>query len=238
MISIQEDKAGVAAFAASHVAKLIEASTGRFVLALSGGSTPKSFHRVLVEDFAELPWDRVDVFVSDERAVDPTDDNSNVRMARETLVDPLGLELVAPDGVAADPAKAATAYEAALLRATNGTGAVDVVMLGMGDDGHTASLFPGYAPPNPTNGLVAAAQAPSDTAATRRLTFTFEAIRRAKEVVVLVAGESKAAALHRVIDERDEALPLTRVFLERNGKVTLIADAAAAKDLVPMGVHR
>ncbi|MEQ9500107.1 MAG: 6-phosphogluconolactonase [Deltaproteobacteria bacterium] len=234
----------MAAFAASHVAKLIAASTGRFVLALSGGSTPKLFHRVLVEDFAELPWDRVDVFVSDERAVEPTDDNSNVRMARETLVEPLGLKLVAPDGVATDPAKAAAAYEVALLGATNGTGAADVVMLGMGDDGHTASLFPGYAPPNPPNppnplnGLVAAAQAPADTVATQRLTFTFEAIRRAKEVVVLVAGESKAAALHRVIDERDETLPLTRVFLERNGKVTLIADAAAAKDLVPMGVHR
>ncbi|MEQ8277753.1 MAG: 6-phosphogluconolactonase [Deltaproteobacteria bacterium] len=235
MISIQEDKASVAAFAASHVAKLIEASAGRFVLALSGGSTPKLFHRVLVEDFAGLPWDRVNVFVSDERAVEPTDENSNVRMARETLVDPLGLKLLAPDGVAANPAKAATAYEAALLGATNGTGAADVVMLGMGDDGHTASLFPDYDPPN---GLVAAAQAPKETVAARRLTFTFEAIRRAKEVVVLVAGESKAAALHRVIDERDTALPLTRVFLERNGKVTLIADAAAAKDLVPMGVHR
>ncbi len=238
MIEILEDKQALAAWAASWVAERIEASSGRFVLALSGGSTPRLFHRILVEDFGALPWDRVEAFVSDERAVPPDDERSNVRMVKETLLDPLGAKAPAfhaPTGIAEDCAKAAAAYEAALLAATNGTGAADLVMLGMGEDGHVASLFPGFEAPT---GLVAAAEAPAETVAARRLTWTFEALKRAKDVVVLVAGAGKAEALHRVIDERDESLPLARVFMERGGRVTLVTERAAAAQLSPVGVHK
>lgn len=237
MIEILDDKDALAAWAASWVAQRIEASTARFVIALSGGSTPKLFHRILAQDFASLPWDRVDAFVSDERAVPPDDERSNVRMARETLIEPLGANaptLFVPTGIAEDARRAAHDYEAALLEATSGTGVADVVMLGMGDDGHVASLFPGFEAPF---GLVAAVDAPAETVATRRVTFTFEALKRARDVVVLVAGASKAAALHRVIDERDASLPLARVFMDRGGRVTLVTERAAAAQLDPVGVH-
>lgn len=229
-IVVVEDKVALAEWAAAHVAAAIERHEGRFVLALAGGSTPRLLHRVLADEYKALPWERVDLFVSDERAVPPDDERSNVGMVEASLIRPLGDRaptFYRPDGVGEDVEAAAAAYEAKLLARTNGTGAGDIVMLGMGDDGHTASLFPGFGEPD---GLVAATLAPSDTVASERLSFTYSALARAKELLVVVAGESKAAALAAVLEAGDD-LPLTRALARCPGRVTLAADRAAAARL-------
>src|SRR5687768_8225963 len=115
----------------------------RFSIALSGGSTPKLFHRALVAMKDELDWAKIQVFYSDERAVPPDHEQSNHRVAKETLLDHVPIpaanvhRIEADDG---DTTRAATAYERELAEPP------DLVMLGMGPDGHTASIFPGREP--------------------------------------------------------------------------------------------
>lgn len=229
-LEIVDDMDGVAAAAAARVEQLVDKrDRERFVLALSGGSTPKRFHAVLAEAHAEqIPWAQVDLFLSDERAVAPDDERSNTRMVRETLLAPLGERaptLFLPDGIADDPVSAAAAYEKQLQERAN-EGRADLVMLGMGGDGHTASLFPGFDEPT---GLIAAVDAPADNVVTRRVSFTYEALARAKDVMVLVSGEGKAEKLAAILERRED-FPLTRVLARRNHTI-VIADRAAAAQL-------
>jgi 6-phosphogluconolactonase len=206
---IASDAAALAEAAARDLVRLGNeaiAAHGRFLVALSGGSTPRAMHMRLAggELRNELDWTRAEIFWSDERAVGPDDQQSNYRMARETLLDPLHIDPARVHrmrGEADDLDAAAREYESALVRiAGDASGevppALDLVLLGMGGDGHTASLFPGTRALDVTDRLVVANDVPR--LSTRRLTFTFDLILAARAVRILIAGSDKAAVLQAV----------------------------------------
>jgi 6-phosphogluconolactonase len=196
-----------------------------FALALPGGSVATHFFPRL----ARMPvdWSRVEFFWGDERAVPPDDPRSNYAAARALWLDPAGV----PDASvhpmradAADLAGAAAEYEA-LLR-SRAAPCLDLVLLGVGPDGHVCSLFPGRPALEEEQRLVV----PEDDAPKpprRRLTLTLPMIAGASHVVVAALGEEKAPALHRSVDERDPELPLARV-LDAAPRALLLLDPPAA----------
>jgi len=205
------------------------AHRGRFRVALSGGSTPRALHRELAARPDAVDWGRTDVFFGDERAVPPDHPDSNYRMARETLLEPAHV----PDanvrrmqGEASDLDAAARAYEAAL---TAGAAApwLDLVLLGMGPDGHTASLFPGTTAVEERARACVAVDVPQLRA--RRLTLTVPVLSGATEVAFLIAGREKAEALRDVLGETDcgRQHP-AQLIMRRPGPVVIFCDRAAA----------
>jgi 6-phosphogluconolactonase len=216
---------------------------GRFVVALAGGSTPRALYTLLATDrFARrIDWTRVHVCFGDERCVPPGDPASNYRMASEALLArvPIPSAQVHRMRGEDDPATAAAAYERelrALFATADGPprtarGArFDLVLLGMGDNGHTASLFPGLpAVRESRRWIVAARPAEVETA---RLTLTPPVIDAAAEVVFLVAGAEKAAMLRRVLrgPYDPDQLP-AQIVRPTAGRLTWLVDAAAASPL-------
>ncbi len=199
-------------------------SQDRCSLALAGGSTPRPVYEHLA---AELPnrdqWSRIDVFFGDERCVPPTDPASNYRLAKEALLD--RVPIIAPqihrmEGERADHDEAARAYEAIL------PGRLDLLVLGLGNDGHTASLFPGAVSLAETRRRVVAVRAPK--APFDRLTITPPVILQARLTVMLVVGADKAEALARAVDG-PYAPDSTPGQLARTG--LWMADTAAAARL-------
>jgi 6-phosphogluconolactonase len=172
------------------------ATRGTCAIALSGGSTPKRLFQLLAARGRDaLPYDRVELWWGDERCVPPDHADSNYRMARETLIEPLGLQHV--HRIPAEQADAADVYERELVAALGTPPVFDYVMLGMGADGHTASLFP-HSP-----GLAERARwviANAIDAKTTRITLTVPTILAARAIRFLVAGAEKADALHAVLD--------------------------------------
>jgi 6-phosphogluconolactonase len=183
-------------------------------LALAGGRTPRELYRRLAA--LEYRWEGVDVFFGDERCVPPDDPDSNFRMASEALLSSVSARVHRMRGEACD----AATYERE-LRAVFGEGVpvFDLVFLGMGADGHTASLFPGDAALEESQRLVVTVARPDH----RRLTLTLPVLSASRLAVFLVSGEEKRGALRRVL--ADEDLPAARVAARR---VVIIADAAAA----------
>ncbi|MBA3658488.1 MAG: 6-phosphogluconolactonase [Gemmatimonadales bacterium] len=170
-------------------------SQERCSLALSGGSTPRPVYECLAAESAGDVWGRVDVFFGDERCVRPTDPASNFRMAREALLDRVPVDpahVHRMEGERADRDTAALTYEAIL------PARLDVLILGLGDDGHTASLFPSAPSLAERGRRVVAVRAPRPPF--DRLTITPPVILEARLTVALVAGADKALALARVID--------------------------------------
>jgi 6-phosphogluconolactonase len=191
-----------AAEAAAATIRDIVESAGRCSLVLSGGTTPRGLYRRLASRFRDaVPWVDVHVFWSDERCVPHDDVRSNYRMARETLLDhvpcPSGNVHAMPDGTA-DPARAAREYEAMLREYfADAPPAFDLTILGLGADGHTASLFPGAAALREGTPWVlpvtAAAEPPS------RLTLTLPVLTASTRTWFLVSGSNKADAVRRVL---------------------------------------
>jgi len=199
---------------------------GRFTLALTGGSTPHDAYRILAAEHREdVDWKRVDFFVGDERMVPLDDPRSNFGTARRLWLDALALpgERLHPMPVGANDDAAARACERE-LRACAPQG-LDCVLLGLGDDGHTASLFPGQIAHLPASRWVIAARAPASSPVERRLSLTFNALAAARELVFLVTGASKAGVVARVL-AGDCRLPAAQV--RSRGEVRWILDAAAA----------
>lgn len=223
VVAADEDE--LARLAADWLADAVQQSVargGRCSLALSGGSTPRPAYERLAARCV-LPWESVEVYFGDERAVPPTHPASNYRMAREALIDRVGL---APPRVhrmeTDDPdLEAAAARYAALL-----PDALDLLVLGMGQDGHTASLFPGSPALGESARKVVPARAPVPPV--QRLTITPPVIAAARRVAVLVAGAAKAPVVARVLRGpwRPEELPAQ---LARHG--TWLLDRAAAAEL-------
>lgn len=177
-------------------------STGRCSLVLSGGSTPRTMYGLLASRFREqIPWAHVHVFWGDERYVPPDDAQSNYRMAKETLLDhvPCPAANVHPMPTHfSDPDAAARDYEATLRSYFSGAPpAFDLVLLGLGPEGHTASLFPGSPALAEATRWVMAVTAPADPAV--RLTLTFAVLNQAANVQFLVTGSNKARALHHIL---------------------------------------
>lgn len=176
--------------------------TGRCSLVLSGGRTPTRFHELLASRFrGRVPWPHVHVFWGDERYVPHDHPQSNYRMAKETLLDhvPCPAANVHPMPThVSDPAVAAQDYEATLERYwADQDPRFDLVLLGMGAEGHTASLFPGAPALRERTHWVVAATVPADPP--RRLTLTLRALARSAHAHFLVAGADKVPALRHVL---------------------------------------
>ena len=213
---------------------------GRFWLALSGGSTPRRLYELLVEDRyrARIAWSKLELFWSDERAVAPDHPRSNFRMAREAMLDTLALRA---DQVHRMPAErgdleaAAREHQAELARISGvpPDGApprFDVVLLGLGPDAHTASLFPGSGALAERERWIVHARASAEPV--DRLTFTFPLLNAARLLLVLVAGASKAPALAEVLEGARDPERLPAQGLEPcDGRVLWLVDAAAAGGL-------
>lgn len=224
----------------------------RFRMALAGGSTPKPVYKLLAEPpFAGLmPWQDTEVFWGDERCVAPADPRSNERMARETLIDRVSIPAgqVHPmrcSGMAAEAA--AGEYERLLRRSFATTDApgtpgfgLDLVLLGMGANGHTASLFPGFDALDDRERWVVAAQEDPDTAEATsgtgerlwRVTLSASFINRAALVLFVVSGASKAAAVKGVLEREGDARELpARAIRPAAGRVLWLLDEEAASQL-------
>ena len=216
------------------------AARGRGTVALSGGSTPKRMGELLAAPpFREqVPWGDLEVFWGDERWVPLESKESNAGEAKRILLDrvpasPARINPVPTPDLVADPHVAAEMYEAQ-LRLVFGTvdsvPAFDLLLLGMGDDGHTASLFPGTSPIHEQRRLAVAHRVPKLDA--ERLTLTPPVLNAGREVVFLVGGAGKAATLKRVLEgpENVDELP-SQVVRPTSGTLTWLVDEAAAADL-------
>ena len=212
---------------------------GRFDVALAGGSTPKAAYDLLASPALRdaVAWRHVRFFFGDERCVPPDDDQSNYKMAANALLRPLEIPESAVFRMRGedDPPAAARAY-ADVLRAelpfANGAPQLDLVMLGMGPDGHTASLFPGADPYADSDALVRAPfVAKFDS---YRLTVTPRVIGNARAVAVAAAGVEKAAALATALRPgADPRATPVAVVKAAAGRVTWLVDRAAAGGALP-----
>jgi 6-phosphogluconolactonase len=216
----------------SQCAREAIAAGGRFAVALSGGSTPKRVYSLLAGD-RNLPWDKIHIFFGDERHVPPADPESNYRMANESLLSrvPVPQQNVHRIMAELDANVAATNYEKELrnfFQAAPGEWPrFDLIMLGMGPDGHTASLFPMSAALNENSRWVVANWVEKFN--TYRITFTFPVINHSAEIMFLVAGEDKADTLKRVFDpQTKDGYPSQRVR-PVNGRLLWLVDKTAAK---------
>lgn len=219
----------LAAAAADLVALSAEqaiGARGRFTLGLAGGSTPKAaYSKLAAEPFvSRVDWGRTQIFFGDERCVAPDHPDSNFRMANEALLSKVPVpsaNVFRMRGEAEDREAAAREYEAALRTGTATTGeampVLDLVLLGLGPDGHTASLFPG------TDALDESVRAVvpvfSESKGTWRLTITRPVLDAARRVAVLVAGLEKREMLARALADvpapGDERLPIRLLAPER-----------------------
>lgn len=210
---------------------------GSCSIALSGGRTPCALYDRLARDHRkDLPWAHVHIFWGDERYVPPEDERSNYRMARQAL---LGHVPVPAANVhrmptePADPRDAAAAYEQ-VLRAHFGAPwpRFDLVLLGLGDDGHTASIFPGSSALDEAERWVLAVKGPSEPRV--RLTLTLPAITHAAAIDVIVSGSSKAEPLRQALaDDPDPRHCPASALRRTDGALVWWADAAAAAYVHP-----
>ena len=211
-------------------ARLTIAKRGRFAVALSGGSTPRAVNARIAEAGQALAWDRVHVFFGDERAVPPDHPDSNYRMARESLLARVPIPAVNVHRVRgeAGATRAAAEYEAE-LRAFFGPGpapAFDLIFLGMGADGHTASLFPGTPAIQEKERWVVANSA--ENVKTERVTFALRVLNHAERVWFLVAGKDKAVTLAAVLQGESRAAYPSQL-VHPQGELTWWTDEAAAE---------
>jgi len=233
-IIVAADVAALAVAAAAEVRAVAAATIarrGRFRIALAGGSTPRALYPHLVTG---VDWSRTDVLFGDERTVPPDDPQSNYRMARETLLEPARVPQANVHrwrAESADLDAAARDYEQA-LRARGEPPWLDLALLGLGPDGHTASLFPGTAALAVADRLATAVDVPALN--TRRLTLTYPALLGATDVMFLVTGAEKRGPLADVV-RPDSGLPAAAIVhrSRRIGRVLIFCDRAAAQDINP-----
>ncbi len=220
---------------------------GRCLIALSGGSTPKTLYQVLAtpEWNARFDWSRMVFLFGDERCTPPDHPESNFRMAQTELFQPLNIrpeQVYRMKGESDDPPAAAREYEATIRRLTNSPAprvpVLDLILLGIGEDGHTASLFPETAALREQTAIVTVGQSPKGTRS--RLTLTLGVLNHAAVVLFLVTGPGKADMVRRVLDpesEADRSLPAARISPE-SGRLVWMLDHAAAQQLKKMPAHR
>ncbi len=227
--------AGAAAFIASNAQAAI-ATRGRWSVALAGGNTPKSVYQCLANDYAQaLDWSRVHVFFGDERCVPPDDERSNYGMAQEALLSrvPIPAQQIHRIRGEDDPAVAALAYEIALQRSFRSLHlpAFDLICLGLGDNGHTASLFPGTASLREKRHWASAQYV--EVMQSWRITLTLPVINAARAVMFLVRGQDKATVVQRVLHGPydPDVLP-AQMISPQSGELHWLLDAAAASSIL------
>jgi 6-phosphogluconolactonase len=203
-------------------------------VALAGGSTPRAVNALLVAPprRAKLDWSRVVFWFGDERCVPPDDDQSNYKMNRETLLDPLGIHAAQVHRMRGedDPSAAAADYDVVLRRELGEAPRLDLILLGMGPDGHTASLFPGTIAGMDKDKLCIAHYVPQ--LGRWRMTLTPRAINAAHHVAITAGGAEKADALHGVLEgpKQTDVYP-SQLVHPTNGELRWLVDAAAAAKL-------
>jgi 6-phosphogluconolactonase len=218
------------------------ARQGRFSAALAGGSTPAGLYRLLARrPFREqVDWPNALLYLGDERCVPPDDPRSNYRMVREILLEGISrgsppTVRIPPPGL--PPPEAANAYAGLLCRDFGLRGAArprfDLILLGVGDDGHTASLFPGMPALGERRRLVVATDVPETVRPqVPRITLTLPVLNAAARVMFLVSGKRKAPAVAAILNGADPEKPLpARRVRTRGGQVTWLLDTAAAAEL-------
>jgi 6-phosphogluconolactonase len=238
-VRVLPDLDAVAEMAAREIAEAAQraiTARGRFVLALAGGRTPAlAYTQLGLDPWTEaVDWSRVEFCWGDERAVPPDHGESNYAMARRTLLRPLGIDesrVHRMRGEASDLDAAAREYETELTRLAGSPPVLDLILLGMGADGHVASLFPGSPALTETERLVLGVAGPETGRA--RLTLTFPTILASRQVLVQVSGPDKREAVHRALGLAgavDEDVPARRL-LDAGDRVLWLLDAAAAGDI-------
>ena len=223
------DSQDLARMAAQTIASYLDLALDqrdRAQLALSGGSTPAVAYGLLGQE--HLPWERVDVFLGDERWVDGADASSNARMLRQTLL------LQAPGSHAAfhpvptvslqTPEYSAGAFQAAIQKVCPGEPPIfDLMVLGLGEDGHTASLFPGTEAPTVTDRWTTVGRGKG----LERITLTAPVLSASRQVIFLVSGAGKAQALSRLLDPAESPQRTPAKLVTPRTEVLVLADEAA-----------
>ena len=212
-------------------ARIAIAERGVFRVALSGGNTPRAAYELLAKQApaTDLEWRRVFVYFGDERCVAPADQRSNYRMAREAFLDAVAIpsENVRRIRGEIDPPQAARAYAAQLREDAGESPQLDLVLLGLGPDGHTASLFPGTPPDTDDDALVRAVYAESQ--AMWRVTITPKVINAARAVAFAVEGSEKAAILAAVYEgPLDPMRYPAQIVRPASGRLMWLVDESAA----------
>ena len=233
-VRVLPDAAAAAAAAARLVQRIgadaLAAGRG-FSLALSGGRTPEGLYERL--DARSLDWGRTDAYFGDERCVAPTDPSSNYATAARTLLSrvPIAADRVHRIEGERGAVPAAARYEALLKARFSATGpALDLVLLGLGADGHTASLFPGAVDPGEPR-WVLPARAPAGTVVLDRVTLSLAFLRRSRHALFLVAGEEKAAAVAAALEGGGAGSARPAALVTAVEAVHWVLDAAAAARL-------
>ncbi len=229
VVETPEQLAARTAQAIATALDLVLAERDRAQIALAGGETPRAAYRLLGQQ--HLPWERVDVLLGDERWVPADDPSSNARMLRDTLM------AAAPGSHArlhpvpthlASPAEGAEAYGALLAQLCPGSPpSLDLVLLGLGDDGHTASLFPGTTAPTVRDRAVTLGEGKG----LPRVTLTAPTLSAARRVVFLVSGAGKVQALQRLLDPQEPPERTPARLVQPQTEVLILADRAAAGEL-------
>lgn len=236
------DAESVARYAASQFVALARKAVwdrGVFRVALAGGSTPRRTYELLAtREFSKaIEWNSIQVFFGDERSVPPDDPQSNFNTAQEAFLNSIALHSSQVHRMAGDRGDlrlAAREYEAQLSRSfalsrDDGFPSFDLILLGLGKDGHTASLFPYTQALNERSAWVVANEVPQ--LSTDRLTLTLPVINAARSVMFLVAGQDKAEALERVLEGPRNAIELPAQSVDPNhgGLLWLVDEAAATR---------
>ncbi len=224
---IVADAPGVAARAAELVAATIAGSSGTFRIALAGGSTPKAMYRLLATKFRDqVEWSRVDFFFGDERCVPPDHADSNFGMANQNLFDPLAIAMANMHRMQGElPPEQAAALYAKEIAPLGQPPIFDLVLLGIGPDGHTASLFPGTAALKASEPVVANFVAKMNS---WRITLTAPVLSAARSVLITATGAEKAEALALALEGPAGSVP---VQLVAPSQLIWLVDRAAASKL-------
>lgn len=243
---VSEDREAVSHAAAQHFVDCARAAVearGKARIAISGGSTPRQTFQLLADPShpyrAQMPWEKLEIYWVDERCVPPDNPDSNYSMTRENLLDrvPIPPEQIHRIQGELEPEEAAAKYESEIRGQFRLEGAqspvFDLLLLGMGDDGHTASLFPHTEALNEMMRIAVANYVPQQKY-NWRVTLTWPVIIEARELFFLIAGEDKADPLHRVLHGRydPETLP-SQLIQPRSGKLLMLLDRQAASLLPP-----
>jgi 6-phosphogluconolactonase len=240
---VYEDAAAFARHAAQYFADQIReavAARGVAKIAISGGNTPKPVFALLAgkEYLDAVPWDKVLLFWVDERSVPPTDKDSNYGMTKAALLDKVPIppaNVFRMEGEL-EPEEAAARYESAIRNTMRLEGAelptFDLIALGMGEDGHTASLFPHTQGLYELGRIVIANHVPQKD--TWRITLTSPVINQARNVIFMIQGADKAPVLKQVLlGEYDPDTLPSQLIKPASGKLTILLDEAAAAELPP-----
>jgi 6-phosphogluconolactonase len=233
-IFIPGDREAFIDYCAKHWLEIAKESIkehGFFAVALSGGTTPKLIFERLSVEKNTLPWEKVFLFWSDERAVPPEDAESNFRTAMvEGKLNqlPIPKENIFRMKAEADIEKNAREYEEIIEKKLQGH-PFDLIMLGMGEDGHTASLFPHTEALHVVNCLVAPNFVPQKN--TYRMSFTFECINRGRHIVMYLMGKGKADIVTQVLNSpfSPDEFPSQRVGTPKNPALLIMDDEASSK---------